>query len=112
MMATARSSYCLLLIAMAVAAFLFILLRPVLETMSYGAIVSTVAKTLVAVYRTQGLEQWSARAVATILAVVGAVLVTLITWQASGILVCEGMSLAILSANGFLYDSFLSLLSG
>ncbi len=83
----------LLLIGMAVAAFLFVLLRPLLEAMSYGVVVSTVVMALVAVYRTQKLHEWSFRAVATIVTVAGAAIVAVLTWRAMGSLAHEGMSL-------------------
>lgn len=83
----------LLLIAMAVAGFLFVLLRPLLEVVSYGAVVSAVVMTVVAVYRTRQLEVWSGRAVATIITVGGAGAVAVLTWRAVTDVVRDGMSL-------------------
>lgn len=82
----------LLMIGMAVAAFLFVLLRPLLEAMSYGVVVATALMTLVAVLRTQK-SAWSVRAVATVVTVAGAAIVVVLTWRAIGSVAREGMSL-------------------
>lgn len=83
----------LLLIAMAVAAIMFVLLRPLLEAVSYGAVVSTVVMALAAALRARQLKTWSSRALATVITVVGTGLVTVLTWRAMGDVVRDGMSL-------------------
>lgn len=80
------------LLAMAVAALLFLLARPMVEALSYGIIVSTVLMALVATYRTQILKVWSGRAVAAAITVMGAGVTAVVTWTTMGDLRRDGMS--------------------
>lgn len=88
----------LVLLAMAVAALLFLLARPMVEALSYGVIVTTVVMGLVATYRTQALKVWSGRAIAAAITVVGAGVTAVVTWRAMGDLRRDGMSVG--SING------------
>lgn len=79
-------------VAMAVAALLFLLARPMVEALSYGILVSTAVMALVATYRTQALKLWSGRAVAAAITVVGAGVTAVVTWRTIGDLRRDGMS--------------------
>ena len=89
----------LLIVAVAlVAAVLFVMFRPLLQAISFGALTAVTVMLVVAVIRAQRLQVWTARGIITIVFVGVTFVLMFVTWTGVGTLQREGLSIDVISA--------------